>query len=89
MVERSRLQLLAEFSVVVLGMLLFGERTWKHHCVTLLLPFTVIAYCISTQSFSRGVRWYLGGTLILVALLMIATSTGVYDHHVDAADRLG
>ena len=30
-----------EFSVVVLGMLLFCERTWKHHCVTLLLPFTV------------------------------------------------
>jgi alpha-1,2-mannosyltransferase len=86
---RSRLQLMAEFSVVVLGMLLFCERTWKHHCVTLLLPFSVIAYCISTRSFSLRVRWYLGGTLALVALLMLATSTGIYDQHVDATDRLG
>src|SRR5205823_14206012 len=25
--------LAAEFSLIVLGMLLFSERTWKHHCV--------------------------------------------------------
>ena len=87
--KRSRLQLMAEFSVVILGMLLFCERTWKHHCVTLLLPFSVIAYSLSTPGFSRGFRWYLGATLALVTLLMLSTSTGLYDQHIDVSDRFG
>ena len=86
---RPRLQLLAEFSVIVLGMLLFCERTWKHHCVTLLLPFSVLAYCVSVPRFPRGIRWYLGITLMLVALLMLSTSTGIYDQHTEVHDRFG
>lgn len=74
LVERPPLQLMAEFSVVVLGMLLFCERTWKHHCVTLLLPFTVLA--IGIASFSRPLRIYCGATLGTAALLMLSTSTG-------------
>src|SRR5262249_49266933 len=35
--RRQGWQLAAEYSLVVLGMLLFSERTWKHHCVTLML----------------------------------------------------
>ncbi len=35
-------RLCAEFALIVLGMLLFSERTWKHHCVTLMLPFGVL-----------------------------------------------
>ena len=76
---------LAEASVVVLGMLLFCERTWKHHCATLLLPFSVIAYCLGTRLFSARVRWHLGIMLALAALLMLSTATGVDDQH----DRLG
>jgi hypothetical protein len=87
--KRPPLQLLAEFSVIVLGMLLFCERTWKHHCVTLLLPFSVLAYCVSAPLFSRGFRWYLGITLTFVALLMLSTSTGIYDQHTDVQDRFG
>jgi alpha-1,2-mannosyltransferase len=87
--KRPGLQLLVEFSVIVLGMLLFCERTWKHHCVTLLLPFSVLAYCVSTPRFSRGFRWYLGITLMLVALLMLSTSTGIYDQHTEVQDRFG
>jgi hypothetical protein len=86
---RPPLRLVAEFSIVVLGMLLFCERTWKHHCVTLLLPFSAIAYCLATSMYSRGVRWFLGVSLALAALLMLSTSTGVFDGHVEAADRLG
>jgi hypothetical protein len=88
-VERPRPQLVAEFSVVVLGMLLFCERTWKHHCVTLLLPFAVIAYGVSTPLVSRRMRWYLAGTLAVVAVLMYSTSTGVYDAQLDSHDRIG
>jgi hypothetical protein len=34
----------AEYSLIFLGMLLFSERTWKHHAVTLALPFAALAY---------------------------------------------
>ena len=34
----------AEFAVIVLGMLLFSERTWKHHAVVLLVPFAVLCH---------------------------------------------
>src|SRR5262249_19841228 len=39
--------LAAEYGLIVLGMLLFSERTWKHHCVTLLLPFAVLCYGVA------------------------------------------
>lgn len=86
---RPRLQLLAEFSVVVLGMLLFCERTWKHHGVILLLPFAVLAHGVSARLFSLRVRWGLGAVLGVATLLMLATSTGIFDQHLSADDRLG
>jgi hypothetical protein len=75
--SRRNWRLAAEFGLIVLGMLLFSERTWKHHCVTLLLPFTVIAYYLSALRPPPALRWYLIGTLALVALLMTTTSTGL------------
>jgi hypothetical protein len=87
--DRPPLEVMAEFSVIVLGMLLFCERTWKHHCVTLLLPFAVLAFGVASPAFSRGLRWCFGVTLALAALLMLSTSTGVMDRDVDAAARLG
>jgi hypothetical protein len=67
----------AEFSLVVLGMLLFSERTWKHHCVTLIFPFAVISYYLGACRPGRGLRCYLIGTLVTVMLLMSSTSTGL------------
>src|SRR5262245_1081784 len=67
----------AEFSIIVLGMLLFSERTWKHHCVTFLLPFTVLAYCLSAH-WPRNKRLIIGA-LSGVFLLMLTTSTGLGD----------
>ena len=46
---RQGWRLAAEYAVVVLGMLLFSERTWKHHCVTLLLPFAVLCYYLAAS----------------------------------------
>jgi hypothetical protein len=86
--DRLPISLMAEFSLVVLGMLLFCERTWKHHCVTLLLPFAVIAYGLATPS-SNATRWLLAAILAAIGLLMLATSTGVYDHQSEAHDRIG
>jgi alpha-1,2-mannosyltransferase len=65
----------AEFSLIVLGMLLFSERTWKHHCVTLMLPFAVLCYYLSAGRPGRGLKYYLIGTLAAVTLLMASTSS--------------
>src|SRR5262245_3586185 len=45
----SRPALAAEYSMVMLGMLLFSERTWKHHCVVFILPFAVLSYQLVRQ----------------------------------------
>ncbi len=42
--RRDGWQAAAEYSVIFLGMLLFSERTWKHHAVVMTLPFAVLAY---------------------------------------------
>jgi hypothetical protein len=77
--ERGGWRLAAEFSLVVLGMLLFSERTWKHHCVTLVLPLAVVCYYLAACAPGRGLRAYLIATLGLVVLLMAATSTTLLD----------
>jgi alpha-1,2-mannosyltransferase len=71
--------LAAEFSLVVLGMLLFSERTWKHHCVTLVLPCAVILYYLAVERPKPTLRWFMIGILSTVAILMASTSTnGVF-----------
>ncbi len=75
-------RLAAEFSLVVLGMLLFSERTWKHHCVTLVLPFAVVSYYLAVGRPSLRLRCYLLGTLALAMLLMASTSTGMLENEV-------
>ncbi len=74
--QRQGWRLPAEFSLVLLGMLLFSERTWKHHCVTLLLPCAVLMYYLAACRPAPRVRGYLIGTLIAATLLMLTTSTG-------------
>jgi alpha-1,2-mannosyltransferase len=74
--QRRGWRLPAEFALVVLGMLLFSERTWKHHCVTLLLPFAVLMYCLAACRPSPRLRHILVGTISAATLLMLATSTG-------------
>lgn len=81
----ARWRLAAEFSIVCLGMLLFSERTWKHHCVVLLLPFTVVCYYLSALRSGVSLRVYLAATLAVALILMTSTSTGVFNGH----DQLG
>ena len=60
---RGRTANAGEYALIVLGMLLFSERTWKHHCVVLMLPFAVLVHRLSQ---SRE-RWALSA-ILLVAL---------------------
>jgi alpha-1,2-mannosyltransferase len=73
--SRQGYRLAAELSLVILGMLLFSERTWKHHCVTLLLPFAVLVYYLSVCRPGILLRTYLIGSLAVTLLLMTSTST--------------
>lgn len=67
----------AEFGIILLGMLLFSERTWKHHAVTLLLPFAVLAYYLAACRPVPWVRNAVIGCLIVAVMLMALTSTGL------------
>jgi hypothetical protein len=74
---RASAALAAEYALVVLGMLLFSERTWKHHSVTLLLPFAVLSYALAIGASGPRLRTYLIATLIVVQAAITATSTGL------------
>ena len=74
--RRTGLRFTAECSYVFLGMLLFSERTWKHHATTLVLPFAVIFAFVATQPLSRGWRIYFYATLGAVFLLALVPSAG-------------
>jgi hypothetical protein len=80
-------RLFTEFALVAVGMLLFSERTWKHHCVMLVLPFAVLAYTLASSWASRNLRYYLIGTLAAVFLLMTSTSTTGIAPWLDIAAR--
>lgn len=83
--DRAGWPFLAEGGMVVLGMLLFSERTWKHHYVTLLLPLSVISYFLFACRPEKKLRALLVGALGLAFLLMTLTSTGLFPQH----DRVG
>jgi alpha-1,2-mannosyltransferase len=73
-------RLSAEFALIVLGMLLFSERTWKHHCVTLMLPFGVLCYYLATYRPPLWLRNYLIASLVAVTLLVAMTLSGLDDN---------
>jgi hypothetical protein len=82
-------RLAAEFSLVLVGMLLFSERTWKHHCVTFVVPFAVLCYYLAMCRPSPLLRGYLVASLIAVTLLMAATSTSLFERAAKLAQVYG
>jgi alpha-1,2-mannosyltransferase len=76
----------AEFSLILVAMLLFSERTWKHHCVTLLLPFAVLCYALAA-GFPTWVRRTAWAAVVVAGLLMLSTSSGVFGDDVPKVAR--
>jgi hypothetical protein len=85
---RGGWRLSAEFGIILLGMLLFSERTWKHHAVTLVVPFAVICYYLAACSPGAWLRAYLIASLAAVMLLLATTSTAVADDRLAESGRL-
>jgi hypothetical protein len=69
-VRRQGVWFAAECGFIVLGMLLFSERTWKHHATTTALPFAALVGCWAFRPTGRGLKVYLFATLAAAALLM-------------------
>ncbi|SIO59669.1 Protein of unknown function [Singulisphaera sp. GP187] len=80
--RRDDSRLLGEFALIVMTMLFVSERSWKHHYVTLLLPYTYLVYRVGMP----GPKWRrvaLGGALALSAFLIASTSSeigGIFAH---------
>ncbi|MFO0849407.1 MAG: glycosyltransferase family 87 protein [Gemmataceae bacterium] len=68
---RQGVRLAAEYSLIALGMLLFSERTWKHHGVVLVLPYAALATFAAVWPLSAGWKGYMWGTLLVVGGLTL------------------
>lgn len=68
---RSGLHFAAEAGAVILGMLLFSERTWKHHAVALALPFAALAAAAWLRP-ARRLRY--GIVLVVCPIMALAPS---------------
>ncbi len=72
--KRDDPRLLAEFSLVVLSMLFASERTWKHHFVTVVLPYAFLVSRIWPMPGPKLRKQVIAAGLFLSALLMACTS---------------
>jgi energy-coupling factor transporter transmembrane protein EcfT len=72
--DRRDWRMPAEAAIIILGMLLFSERTWKHHCVTLALPFAVLCHRLAYEPNQRGA---IVTALVISQILISTTSTGL------------
>ncbi len=72
--ERQGLRVAAECAAITLGMLLFSERTWKHHATTMILPMAVIVGSWAFGTLSGKRRFFVAASLIVGMLLMTVPS---------------
>jgi alpha-1,2-mannosyltransferase len=82
--RRNDARLFGEFSLVVLTMLFVSERSWKHHYVTLLFPYTYLMYRVGLAPLAARTRVTLGAIMVLSALFMATTSSelgGLFARH--------
>ncbi|MFO0877471.1 MAG: glycosyltransferase family 87 protein [Gemmataceae bacterium] len=66
----------AEFALIALGMLLFSERTWKHHAVVLVLPFAVLVYALAQGLQSAAWSRLQVGIISTALVLMLLPALG-------------
>jgi alpha-1,2-mannosyltransferase len=73
--DRRDPRLLGEVALVVLTMLFVSERSWKHHYVTVLLPYSYLVSEFFSSRVGPRSRMLLVGSWGLSFVLMAATST--------------
>jgi alpha-1,2-mannosyltransferase len=75
--DRRDPRLLGEFALVVLTMLFISERSWKHHYVTVLLPYSYLVCEFFSSRIGPRSRMLLVGSWAVSFVLMAATSTEI------------
>lgn len=73
--DRRDPRFLGEVALVVLTMLFVSERSWKHHFVTLVIPYTYLVWELYSPAGTPWRRWLIGGAMGASFLLMATTST--------------
>jgi alpha-1,2-mannosyltransferase len=75
--DRRDPRLLGEVALVVLTMLFVSERSWKHHYVTVLLPYSYLVCEFFSSRIGPRSRMLIVGSWAVSFVLMAATSTEV------------
>jgi hypothetical protein len=75
--DRRDPRFLGEVALVVLTMLFISERSWKHHFVTLLIPYSYLVWELFSPTGKLFPRYVIAGALVLSCLFMATTSTEV------------
>jgi hypothetical protein len=75
--NRGDPRLLGEVALVVLTMLFVSERSWKHHYVTVLIPYTYLVAEFFTPGVTTRFRSLIVGSWALSFALMASTSTEI------------
>ncbi len=83
--DRRSIRLALEFALVLVAMLLLGERTWKHHATTLVIIFLIMWQVVACMPWSDRFRAVLAGGLFAQWILLTATSEGFLGNRL--ADR--
>jgi hypothetical protein len=73
--DRRDSRLLGEVALVALTMLFVSERSWKHHYVTLLIPYSYLVAEFFSSRVGPRLRYIIAGSWVLSFVLMAATST--------------
>ena len=73
--DRGDRRVACEFALVFLVMLLISERSWKHHFVTLVLPFAVLLAELGRGSSTAAMRRYVWGSTVVAFFLIASTSS--------------
>jgi len=73
--DRRDVRYLGEVALVALAMLFLSERSWKHHFVTLVFPFTYLMSELFSPRTSPRARWGILAALGSSFLLMASTSS--------------
>jgi hypothetical protein len=73
--RRDDPRLLGEFALIVLTMLFLSERSWKHHYVTLLLPYAYLMLEFTYGTKKLGPRLLISAAIWASVLLMATTSS--------------
>jgi hypothetical protein len=73
--DRRDPRYLGEIALVALTMLFVSERSWKHHFVTLLFPYTFLVWDLYSPGTKLRPKLAIAGMLMLSFLFMATTST--------------